>query len=84
MIAISFEFRAHLTGKIIRMSVHKMVLKSHYEGDIMDIILNKTRNDLPEIEQSDVWLGLSGSKEQFERLIKEVSQTLDDLKTESA
>jgi hypothetical protein len=61
-----------------------MVLKSRYGGDITDIILNKTRKDLPEIEQSDIWLGLSGSKEQFERLIKEVSQTLDDLKTESA
>jgi hypothetical protein len=44
----------------------------------MHIILNKTRKELPEIVQSDIWLELSGSKEQFERLIKDVSQTLKD------
>ena len=49
----------------------------------MHIILNKTRKEIPEITQSDIWLELSGSKEQLENLIEEVSKSLKDGELES-
>jgi hypothetical protein len=49
----------------------------------MHIILNKTRKEIPEITQSDIWLELSGSKEQLENLIEEVSKSLKDEELES-
>jgi hypothetical protein len=49
----------------------------------MHIILNKTRKEIPEIRQSDIWLELSGSKEQLENLIEEVSKSLKDEEPES-
>jgi hypothetical protein len=49
----------------------------------MHIILNKTRKEIPEIRQSDIWLELSGSKEQLENLIEEVSKSLKDGELES-